>query len=104
MAWAEREGRCAGVEFLCGMLPSTLCCRLHHRANDRSQFGYGARTGIGKNISMLELTKLLPQLLRQIDFVPVHDGERSIKTAWFVAATWSTSSQLRIYVRLVTSL
>jgi hypothetical protein len=41
---------------------------------------------------MLELTKLLPQLLRQIDFVPVHDGERSIKTAWFVAATWSTSS------------
>jgi cytochrome P450 len=95
MAWAEREGRCAGVEFLCGIFPSILRCSLWHRANDISQFGYGARTCIGKNISLLELTKLMPQLLHQIDFVPVYDGEWSIKTAWFVKQKYEVLVRLR---------
>jgi hypothetical protein len=70
-----------------------LC--LQNRTNDRSQFGYGARTCIGKNISLLELTKLLPQLLRQIDFVPVHDGEWSIKAAWFLKQEYEVRVRLR---------
>jgi cytochrome P450 len=95
MAWAKREGRCSGGEFLRGTVSSIRRCKLHHCANDRSQFGYGARTCIGKNISLLELTKLLPQLLRQIDFVPVHDGEWSIKTAWFVKQKYEVRVRLR---------
>ena len=31
-------------------------------------FGLGSRTCIGKNISMLEITKLIPELLRRFDF------------------------------------
>jgi cytochrome P450 len=77
------------------MLPFIHHCCVHHRANDGSQFGYGARTCIGKNISLLELTKLMPQLLRQIDFVPVHEGEWSIKTAWFVKQKYEVQVRLR---------
>jgi cytochrome P450 len=37
------------------------------------QFGVGARTCIGKNISLLEMTKLLPQLVQKFGFVPVDE-------------------------------
>jgi cytochrome P450 len=32
-------------------------------------FGMGTRTCIGKNISLLEMSKLVPQMLRKFDFV-----------------------------------
>ncbi|KUJ08628.1 cytochrome P450 [Mollisia scopiformis] len=50
-------------------------------------FGMGSRTCIGKNISLLEIGKLIPQLVRRFDFqlVGCGDGEelRSLNR-WFV--------------------
>lgn len=48
------------------------------------QFGAGARTCIGKNISLLEMTKLLPQLVRRFDFVPAGDSKWTTSSGWFV--------------------
>lgn len=41
-----------------------------HYANHGSfvKFGAGARTCIGKNISLLELSKAIPQLVRNFEF------------------------------------
>ncbi|KAJ6091455.1 hypothetical protein N7467_003424 [Penicillium canescens] len=47
-------------------------------------FGVGARTCIGKNISLLEMTKLLPQLVRRFDFVPSGDSQWTTSSGWFV--------------------
>ncbi|KAJ4358701.1 uncharacterized protein N0V89_003285 [Didymosphaeria variabile] len=52
-------------------------------------FGTGPRTCIGKNISLLELSKVIPQLVRQFDFEIVPDAENGgkmydYKTLWFV--------------------
>lgn len=33
-----------------------------------AQFGAGSRTCIGKNISILEMSKVIPQIVRAIDF------------------------------------
>ncbi|POS71569.1 hypothetical protein DHEL01_v210040 [Diaporthe helianthi] len=48
-------------------------------------FGHGARTCLGKNISMLEMCKLIPQLVREFDF-RLADPNAELKTynAWFV--------------------
>ncbi|CZR69977.1 related to cytochrome P450 CYP3/CYP5/CYP6/CYP9 subfamilies [Phialocephala subalpina] len=47
-------------------------------------FGAGARTCIGKNISLLEITKLLPQLVQRFDFVPSGNSEWTTSSGWFV--------------------
>ncbi|CAG8901745.1 unnamed protein product [Penicillium egyptiacum] len=47
-------------------------------------FGAGARTCIGRNISLLEMTKLLPQLVRRFDFVPAGDSQWTTSSGWFV--------------------
>ncbi|KAF9696259.1 hypothetical protein EKO04_005773 [Ascochyta lentis] len=49
-------------------------------------FGSGPRTCIGKNISLLEMSKVVPQIVRKYDFeaVPNEVGEKySWKTRWF---------------------
>ncbi|KAL1876477.1 hypothetical protein Daus18300_002721 [Diaporthe australafricana] len=48
-------------------------------------FGHGARTCLGKNISMMEMCKLIPQLVRKFDFKLV-DPSAQLKTfnVWFV--------------------
>lgn len=50
-------------------------------------FGMGSRTCIGKNISLLEMSKLIPQLIRTFDFRLednlVRDGWRT-ESRWFV--------------------
>jgi cytochrome P450 len=53
-------------------------------ADDVLQFGAGSRTCIGKNISLLEMTKLLPQLLLKFDFRPAGDSEWKTSSGWFV--------------------
>jgi cytochrome P450 len=40
---------------------SWLANRIHN------QFGYGSRTCLGKNISLLEIAKLVPQLIRHFE-------------------------------------
>ncbi|RTE73715.1 hypothetical protein BHE90_011852 [Fusarium euwallaceae] len=50
-------------------------------------FGQGSRTCIGKNISIMELSKVLPQIIRHFDFVPdTKSGMAECKTenVWFV--------------------
>ncbi|ERT00228.1 hypothetical protein HMPREF1624_03599 [Sporothrix schenckii ATCC 58251] len=57
------------------------------------QFGMGSRTCIGKNISLLEIYKVVPSLLRrfEIDFVDPKQ-EWKLINAWFVKQTnfWTT--------------
>uniref|UniRef100_A0A8H7TMJ1 Cytochrome P450 n=1 Tax=Bionectria ochroleuca TaxID=29856 RepID=A0A8H7TMJ1_BIOOC len=62
--------------------------------NTLFSFGAGARTCIGKNISLLELYKLVPAILRRFELELAHP-EASWKThnAWFVR-------QREFYVRL----
>jgi cytochrome P450 len=51
-------------------------------------FGSGARTCLGKNISILEMSKLVPQILRQYDFELSHpDKEWKLHDYWFVTQT-----------------
>ncbi|KAI1638940.1 cytochrome P450 [Biscogniauxia mediterranea] len=48
-------------------------------------FGAGSRTCIGKNISLLEMAKALPQIIRKFDMVLEHpDRPMSTNCAWFV--------------------
>lgn len=45
----------------------------------------GSRTCIGKNISLLEMTKLIPQLIRNFDFELVElDVDWKTVNVWFV--------------------
>lgn len=49
-------------------------------------FGNGARTCIGKNISLLEMSKVVPQIVRKYDFEiqPDAEGQKfSWRTRWF---------------------
>ncbi|ETN45759.1 uncharacterized protein HMPREF1541_09592 [Cyphellophora europaea CBS 101466] len=48
-------------------------------------FGHGARSCIGKNISMLEIAKLVPQILRHYELAFPQPGlEWKIRGGWFV--------------------
>ncbi|KAM5343525.1 hypothetical protein ACJ41O_012062 [Fusarium nematophilum] len=52
------------------------------------QFGTGSRICLGKNISLMEMSKLLPQLLRNFDFELVRpDTEWRVSTFWFAKQT-----------------
>jgi len=53
-------------------------------------FGMGSRTCLGKNISLLELNKLIPQLLRRFDLVL--DDELS-KQEWKTLNRWFVKPQ-----------
>jgi cytochrome P450 len=48
-------------------------------------FGAGSRTCIGKNISLMEMHKIVPQLLREFD-IQLHEPKKTWKTrnVWFV--------------------
>ncbi|OCL14764.1 putative cytochrome P450 pisatin demethylase [Glonium stellatum] len=48
-------------------------------------FGAGSRTCIGKNISLMEMTKIIPQLLREFEVTLTYpDREWKTKNSWFV--------------------
>jgi cytochrome P450 len=49
-------------------------------------FGMGSRTCIGKNISLLEMSKVVPQLVRRFDFVLEEECKEDLKclNRWFV--------------------
>lgn len=46
-------------------------------------FGLGTRTCIGKNISILEMTKVIPELVKRYNFEPI-DCEMQYTNHWFV--------------------
>ncbi|KAH8660048.1 cytochrome P450 [Xylariales sp. PMI_506] len=47
-------------------------------------FGQGSRGCIGKNISILEITKCLPHILERFDFKLVDKAEPAVTNHWFV--------------------
>ena len=48
-------------------------------------FGSGSRTCIGKNISLMEISKLIPELVRHFDFSLLRpDQELETENVWFV--------------------
>lgn len=50
-------------------------------------FGAGSRTCIGKNISLLEMSKLIPVLVRDFDFElsqNIEQADWATKARWFV--------------------
>ncbi|KAJ5104801.1 hypothetical protein NUU61_002148 [Penicillium alfredii] len=49
-------------------------------------FGLGSRTCLGKHISILEMSKLIPRLVRAFDFVPLRQAWHT-ENFWFVKPT-----------------
>ena len=47
-------------------------------------FGGGSRTCLGKNVSLLEMTKVVPQIVRKFDLVFADDKPWSLYSTWFV--------------------
>lgn len=49
------------------------------------QFGLGARTCMGRHIAMLEMSKLIPRLVRDFDFELEHPEQTwTTSNVWFV--------------------
>lgn len=46
-------------------------------------FGAGSRVCIGRNISMMELRKIVPQLLREFDIEIPGAREWEVRNVWF---------------------
>lgn len=52
------------------------------------QFGAGTRTCLGKNISLMEMSKLVPQVLRRFEFELSPPGrDWVLHDYWFVKQT-----------------
>ncbi|KAL1625428.1 hypothetical protein SLS54_003520 [Diplodia seriata] len=48
-------------------------------------FGYGSRTCIGKNIALMEISKVIPYLVRHFDLALVDpDKAPTMHNVWFV--------------------
>jgi cytochrome P450 len=57
----------------------------HWLTQGANQFGAGSRSCIGKNISLLEISKVLPQIVRSFN-ITVDEKDKSLKQDcyWFV--------------------
>ncbi|PLB53995.1 pisatin demethylase [Aspergillus steynii IBT 23096] len=65
-------------------------------SNHLLTFGSGARTCIGKNISLLEMSKLIPQIIRRFDVQLEHpETEWRTSTSWFVKQEFACSVRQR---------
>lgn len=53
-------------------------------ANSQGQFGLGSRTCIGRHISTLEMSKLIPELLRSYDLELAEEKQWETMNLWFV--------------------
>ena len=60
-------------------------------------FGAGPRTCIGKNISLLEMYKVIPQIVRQFDFEIVTDPKTSKGYTW--KTLWFTKQDFKCLVK-----
>ncbi|GME29203.1 Cytochrome P450 [Neofusicoccum parvum] len=57
-------------------------------------FGHGSRTCIGKHISLLEISKVIPQLVRKFDFELVEPEKE-----WETATAWFTKQKFHCYIK-----
>ncbi|KAE8308658.1 cytochrome P450 [Aspergillus transmontanensis] len=62
---------------------------------EKLTFGAGVRTCIGKNLSMLEMSKVIPELYRQFEFELSESKE-----AWSTWNDWFVKPRFKCYVRL----
>ncbi|RAR09523.1 pisatin demethylase [Stemphylium lycopersici] len=60
-------------------------------------FGAGPRVCIGKNISLLEMNKVIPQIVRKFDFELVSDSETGKGYSW--KTFWFTKQNFKCVVR-----
>lgn len=58
-------------------------------------FGGGTRTCIGKNISLLEMSKVIPQIVRKFDLLIVDEKSWELYTSWFVFQRYSCEVRLK---------
>ncbi|KAF2131728.1 pisatin demethylase [Dothidotthia symphoricarpi CBS 119687] len=72
--------------------------RAHLEKNFLS-FGTGSRTCLGKNISMMEMSKVIPQIVRKFDFELLEDSKTgegyTWHTEWFTPQSFKCSVQAR---------
>ncbi|KAL6412179.1 hypothetical protein AUP68_04562 [Ilyonectria robusta] len=75
--------------FFAVCCPSTKCiCQGFANAALAFQFGAGSRSCLGKNASLMEMSKLVPQLLRNFHFeLENPDAEWKLTGYWFVKQT-----------------
>jgi len=59
------------------------------------QFGAGARTCLGRNISLLEMSKVIPQIYREFELLPSEKQAYSKATNWFVKPNFEMKVCLR---------
>ncbi|KAK0664421.1 Cytochrome P450 monooxygenase gsfF [Lasiodiplodia hormozganensis] len=57
-------------------------------------FGHGSRTCIGKHISLLEISKVIPQLVRHFDFEFVNPEQE-----WHTETAWFCKQQYQCYIK-----
>lgn len=76
----------------CLPVHTPFCIYVQRLIDIRIKFGAGARTCIGKNISLLEISKVIPTLFRQFDFEfdfsSMPDGKWKTSNAWFVVPSY----------------
>ncbi|KAH8812763.1 putative cytochrome P450 pisatin demethylase [Xylogone sp. PMI_703] len=59
--------------------------KLHEMNAYYMPFGLGSRTCIGRHISLLEMNKLIPQIINRFEFEPIHkDRKWKTENYWFV--------------------
>jgi cytochrome P450 len=76
----DRNFMAVGLHYHC----IRYLCRIEY-AHNISQFGGGARTCIGKNISLLEIGTLVPNLIRSFQFELADQNlEPECENVWFV--------------------
>lgn len=85
---SEMDRNFLAVSFLDLPTPTYIPSRPRVNHCRSCQFGAGARTCIGKNISLMEIGKLVPELVRRFDFELV-DSKAPLETqnVWFVKQT-----------------
>lgn len=59
------------------------------------QFGSGARTCLGKNISQLEMCKVIPQIVRDFDLVLEENTGYHTDSVWFVKPKFHMRVRMR---------
>lgn len=50
------------------------------------KFGLGSRTCLGKNLAMMEISKLVPQIIHRYD-IEFENGKWNTANRWFVRQT-----------------
>ncbi|KAK7425512.1 hypothetical protein QQZ08_007953 [Neonectria magnoliae] len=87
-SWVEHHNRSIFGEDADVFRPerwlTTDADRLSMMSRHWMPFGLGSRTCIGRHISTLEISKLIPRLLHEFDFELCKDGSWVTKNCWFV--------------------